>query len=62
MQGELTRHDAVFSDGVVEERFEQRSGFRVGDVPADDPAAKNIYSDVEIKMVSSPCMPISVPR
>ena len=44
MQGELTRHDAVFNDGVVEERFEQRGGFRVGDVPANDPAAKKIIN------------------
>ena len=50
MQGELAGRDIVLDDGVVEQRFEQRGAFSVGDVPADDPAAENIDDDIEIEV------------
>ena len=51
MQGELALGDIMLDDGVVEEGFEQRGAFRVGNAPGDDPAAENIDDDIEIEVV-----------
>src|SRR5271166_339750 len=40
----------MLGDGVVEQGFEQRGAFSVGDLPGDDPAAENINDDVEIEV------------
>jgi len=40
MQGELAGGDIMLDDGVVEQGFEQRSAFSIGDAPGDDPAAE----------------------
>ena len=50
MQGELAGRDIVLDGGVVEQRFEERGAFRVGDLPGDDPAAENINDDIEIEV------------
>ena len=50
MQGELAGRDIMLGDGVVEQGFEQRGAFRVGDLPGDDPAAENIDDDIEIEV------------
>jgi hypothetical protein len=42
VQCELAGRDVVLEHGVVDERLEQRGGFCVRDMPADDPAAENI--------------------
>jgi hypothetical protein len=41
---------AMLDDGVVEQWFEQRGAFSVGDAPGDDPAAENINEDIEIEV------------
>jgi hypothetical protein len=46
MQGELAGGDILLDDGVVEQGFEQRSAFSIGDAPGDDPAAENIDNDI----------------
>jgi hypothetical protein len=40
MQRELTWRHFVLLDRVVEQRLEQRGGFRIGDTPADHAAAE----------------------
>src|SRR5271166_4141047 len=50
MQGELAGGDIMLDDGVVEQGFEQRGAFSVGDAPGDDPAAENIDDDIEIEV------------
>ena len=52
MQGELRQGATLcfFDDGVVEQGFEQRSAFSIGDAPGDDPAAENIDDDIEIEI------------
>jgi len=50
MQGELAGGDIMLDDGVVEQGFEQRSAFSIGDAPGDDPAAENIDDDIEIEI------------
>ena len=37
MQGELAGGDIMLHDGVVEQGFEQRGAFSIGDAPGDDP-------------------------
>ena len=50
MQGELAGGDIMLDDGVVEQGFEQRGAFSIGDAPGDDPAAENIDDDIEIEI------------
>src|SRR5450759_2798888 len=50
MQSKLAWGDIMLDDGVVEQGFEQRGAFRVGDAPGDDPAAENIDDDIEIEV------------
>src|ERR1017187_5580299 len=40
----------MLHDGVVEQGFEQRGAFSIGDAPGDDPAAENIDDDIEIEV------------
>jgi hypothetical protein len=42
IRGELAGGDIMLDDGVVEQGFEQRGAFNVGNAPGDYPAAKNI--------------------
>ena len=46
MQSKLAWGDIMLDDGVVEQGFEQRGAFRVGDLPGNDPAAENINDDI----------------
>jgi hypothetical protein len=50
MQRELTMWYVVFGDGVLEQRPKQRGAFRIGDAPADHPAAENVQDHVEIEI------------
>src|ERR1022692_1435764 len=50
MQSKLAWGDIMLDDGVVEQGFEQRGAFRVGDAPGNDPAAENINDDIEIEV------------
>src|SRR5450756_695380 len=50
MQGELAGGDIMLHDGVVEQGFEQRGAFSIGDAPGDDPAAENIDDDIEMEV------------
>ena len=50
MQGHLAGWDVMFAHGLVDQRFEQAGGFRVGDMLADDPAAEDVEDDIEIKI------------
>ena len=50
MQGELAGGDIMFRDRVIEQWLELRGTFRIGDTPADHPAAENVDDDVEIEV------------
>ena len=42
--------NTMLGDGVLEQRLEQARRFRVGDIPADDPAAEDVDDDVEVEV------------
>ncbi len=50
MQGQLAGWHLVLEDGIVEQGLEQGSAFRIGNAPADDPAAEDVEDDVEIEV------------
>ena len=50
VKSELTSRHVVFGDGVLEQRPKQRGAFRIGDAPADHPAAENIQDHVEVEI------------
>src|SRR5258708_11833117 len=50
MQRELTGRHVMFLNRIVEQRPEQRGGFRVRDTPAHDPATEDVEDHIEIEV------------
>jgi hypothetical protein len=58
MEGELAERDIMLDDGVVEQWFEPRGAFSIGDAPGDDPAAEGApqLSAARMRTAASNCL------